>query len=81
MKKQGLRPGNHSELNHPDVAPDRYDELRKEYAGNKWAQRQIDIYDPSSQYHPKLKEYIEALKSGDVKREKELDKWFREQGY
>ena len=79
--KKGLKPEHHGELHHPGTAQDRFNELRQEYAGNKWAQRQIDIYDPSSQYHPKLREFVEALKSGNREKEEELDEWFREQGY
>lgn len=51
---------------------------RAEYAGDPVALQQIDVYDGDTEYHVKLREFIGALKSGDIKREQELQRWFDE---
>ena len=75
----GLKPEHHGELNKVfGISPARYNELRKEYEGNLIAQQQIDVYDPATEYHEKLSEYVEAIKSNNKEKIAELENWFRE---
>ncbi len=73
----GLSKKHHKELNQVlSVSPGRYDELREKYANDPVALQQIDVYDPSTEYHQKLKQFVWSLQSGDEKKEAELRKWF-----
>jgi hypothetical protein len=75
----GLRPEHHGELNKVlDIPATRYDELRKEYEGNSAAQQQIDVYDPATEYHGKMGEYVEAIRSNNREKITELEDWFKE---
>lgn len=74
----GLRPEHHGELNLPNVPSSRLDVLREEYAGDSKAQQQIDVYDPTTEYHEKIAEYVQAIKEGNKERMAELDDWFGE---
>lgn len=73
----GLSGKHHGELNKMNVAPSRYNELRKEYASNKTALQQIDVYDPNTDYREKIRELVIAIKSGNEKEEGELNLWFK----
>jgi len=85
-KKDGLIPEHHGDLNRPSVVypggsearEARLAELRAQYAGNPRALQQIDVYDGSTEYHVKLREFTEALKSRDTAREAQLQAWFDE---
>ena len=74
----GLKPEHHGELNKLNVPSSRFDTLRGEYANDPKAQQQIDVYDPSTMYHEKLKEYVQAIKENDKERMVELEDWFDE---
>jgi len=74
----GLRPEHHGELNKLNVSSSRFDVLREEYAGDSKAQQQIDVYDPLTEYHEKMAEYIQAIKEGNEERMTELEDWFGE---
>ena len=82
----GLKPTHHGDLNRPSVvypggkeARDRrIATLRAEYAGDKVAQQQIDVYDGDTEYHNKLREFVTALKTGNSAKEAELYAWFKE---
>ncbi len=71
----GLSGNHHGELNNVNVDFNRYDELRRQYAGDKVALQQIDVYDPRTQYHDKLSEFVEALKAGNEKSAQKLAGW------
>lgn len=75
---RGLSPEHHGELNRMGISAARYYELRREYEGNLVAQQQIDVYDPATEYHKRMEEYIEAVKSSDEKTIEELESWFGE---
>jgi len=75
----GLKPEHHSELNKVlGIPAARYDELRRAYEDDPVAQQQIDVYDPGTEYHVRLGEYVEALKKGDETKLAELEDWFKE---
>ena len=75
----GLKPEHHDELNQVlGISPARYGELRREYENNPIAQQQIDVYDPATEYHERLREYVEALKLDDREKAAELEDWFEE---
>ena len=73
-----LKPEHHKELNLPNVASDRFEELRGEYANNPKAQQQIDVYDPTTEWHDKWAEYIQAAKEDNEEKMVELEEWFNE---
>lgn len=85
-EKKGLIPQHHGDLNRPSIvypggkeARDaRIAQLRQEYTDNSVAQQQIDVYADDTEYHAKLREFTEALKSGNTAKEAELDAWFKE---
>ncbi len=78
----GLSRKHHAELNYPPgVKPGRYDELRRQYAGDAEALRQIDIYDPNSEYKAWWRKYRNALKAGNGATEKECEEWFEKHGF
>jgi hypothetical protein len=85
-EKKGLIPQHHGDLNRPSLtypggkeARDvRIAQLRQEYAGNSVAQQQIDVYADDTEYHTKLDEFKNALMSGDIAKEAELEAWFKE---
>lgn len=80
----GLKPKHHGELNKTALVypggekayNQRVEQLRSEYAGDKVALQQIDVYDGRTEYHDKLQEFIQAIKSKDSKKEAELQAWF-----
>jgi len=74
----GLKPEHHGELNRIGIPTARYDELRREYEGDSVAQQQIDVYDPATEYHKRLREYVEAFKLSDGEKITELKDWFEE---
>lgn len=54
--------------------------IRRLYAGDARAQKQIDAYDPSSEYFLKLTEYTALRRADNVDSDRlsELENWFRE---
>jgi hypothetical protein len=83
MDKQGeamgLKPEHHDELNRMGVTRERYAELRQLYADDEKAQRQIDIYDPESEYQTWSRKYRDA--ANDESAEQEAWEWFERNGY
>ncbi len=85
-KKSGLSPEHHGDLNRPEstypggkAAKDaKIKELRELYAHDPIALQYLDGYDAQSEYHVKMKEYIETFKSEDTAKRQELQAWFRE---
>lgn len=84
---KGLPSAIHSDLNRPAIiypggkpARDaRIAHLRQLYSGDPKALQQIDVYEGGNNpYSLKIREYIEALKSGDTKKADRLYKWFKE---
>lgn len=82
QNRGGLPPENHRDLNrinYPGGQESRaakIAKLRKRYANDPVALQQIDVYEGSNEYHVKLREYIDALKSGDTSAQEELEAWF-----
>ncbi len=74
----GLKRKHHGELNKMDVPSWRYDQLRAKYANDSKALQQIDIYDPSTIYHRKLKKYTDALRFRQIDLIAKLETWFDE---
>jgi|SRR3989339_468281 len=61
------------ELNGTNPVPkERYDELRKQYAGNQLAQLEIDMYDPDSWIDSLLTQAIAAGVAGNMERIKAI---------
>ena len=58
-----------------------YERIRQEYVGDERAQRQIDVYGGSEEYHQKLREYRDALRTDDDSTASRLEAWFRAHGY
>jgi len=87
MDKQGetmgLKREHHGELNRMGVTRERYAELRQLYADDEKAQRQIDIYDPESEYQTWFRKYRDAVKQkrGGEAAEREAWEWFERNGY
>ena len=80
----GLKPTHHGDLNRPsliypgaEARNARIAELRAEYSTDKVAQQQIDVYADDTEYHTKLHEYVEAMKTGDEAKQSILYKWFK----
>ncbi len=79
----GLKPKDHGFLNglhlrSKDEQRKIFAQKRSEYAGDPVAQQQIDVYDGDTEYHVKMREFSDALKSGNSQKEAELDAWFKE---
>jgi len=80
----GLRPKDHGFLNgiHCKFSREEQREIltnkRAEYSDDPVALQQIDVYDGDTEYHDKMREFRDALISGNSTREKELDAWFKE---
>lgn len=79
----GLSLEDHNLLNdafrkdHPQIIQ----KMRKKYAHDQRALKQIDAYDPDSLYSKKIKEiYDAALRKDEVEAER-LKEWFRINGY
>ena len=80
----GLKPTHHEDLNTPsDTYPGgkeardrRIATLRAEYAGDKVAQQQINVYANDTQFHNKFRELLTALATSNSAKEAELDAWF-----
>jgi len=78
----------HEEANNPQesshwekagiTAANRIAELRLVYSHNPIALQQLDVYDQYSPYHIKFREYLTALKAGDLGKMTELEGWFEE---
>jgi hypothetical protein len=66
----------HGELNKMNVPAGRYDELRREYAGDQRALQQIDVYDPCTEYNANLRELVTALRTRNDT--SVLEAWFSE---
>jgi hypothetical protein len=85
-KNRGLSPEQCVELDKFDeVFPNgekslalRIAELRQQYAGNTLAQHDLDRFDTGSEWHRNYQIYASALKSGDINKQKELERWFSE---
>jgi hypothetical protein len=77
----GLSPKHHAELNGLGVERTRFAELRGLYGHDDRAQRQIDVYDGTTEYHKWFRRYIVALKSRDQAEQDICGTWFRENGY
>lgn len=75
----GLKRKHHAELNEPwNVRPERYDELRQQYRGDKAAQQQIDVYAPDAvEYRARLRSYSDAVIRGDDRAAGREERWFR----
>lgn len=78
----GLKPKDHGFLNGLVNVPEEekrkiYAQKRAEYAGDPVAQQQIDVYDGDTEYHDKLSEFVDAVQSGDSKKEGILSSWFK----
>ncbi|MFI5241316.1 MAG: hypothetical protein ACHQUA_02670, partial [Microgenomates group bacterium] len=52
-------------------------ELREEYREDHVAQQQLDAQDPFSLYHIKLREFGEALQSGNTPKASEIEEWVK----
>ena len=85
MKKEGgLRPEHHGDLNRPEIVypggedarKARITELRQEYAGDTRALQQIDVYEGDNEYSRHMRQYVEAMKSGNLQKQQELEEWF-----
>jgi len=72
----GLSRSHHGELNR-GVSQERFSQLRREYLGDSVALQQIDVYDSSSRYTARFREYRDALKKGDKRKQSRLEKWFK----
>jgi hypothetical protein len=68
----------HAELNKVSSTPARFAELRREYAGDRVAQQEIDAYDGESPYHLKYTAYLAALREGRHTEVGELNRWLKE---
>jgi len=73
----GLSRSHHQELNRGRVSQKRLAQLRHEYARDSVALQQIDVYDGSSRYGAKFREYIDACKKGNEQQQASLEKWFK----
>lgn len=56
-------------------------ELRIKHAHDIRALKQLDVYDPNSTYRQKVSECYEAGKKGNETKFKELEEWFKANGY
>ena len=82
----GLKPEEHGDLNRPsivypggkDARKQKMAELRAAYADDPVALQQIDVYDGDTVYHDKLREFRDALMSGNLTKKAELEAWFKE---
>lgn len=77
----GLKPKHHAELNLPPVKRKRFDELRREYANDQEALREIDKYDPKSAYRSHIEAYKNAMRDGDAEAEKREEAWLQQHEY
>ena len=80
---QSLSDEHMSELNGFCTVPQelrqaRYAALREQYSDKPYALEQIDVFDASSPYGIARQEYVDAIKSGNTERERELVAWFGE---
>lgn len=73
----GLSRKHHDELNCFDVSRKRLEQLRQRYDGDSIALQQIDVYDGATEYHDKLVELKDALKTGNTRKESCLLHWFK----
>jgi hypothetical protein len=72
----GLSRKHHGELNR-GASRARYDQLRREYAGDSVAQQQIDVYDGSTSYHDHLRSLRDAYANRDKAAIHREEAWFR----
>ena len=77
----GLSRQDHGELNKWKVNPKIYDELRQKYQGDHEALKQIDIYDPNTEYHVWFRKYRDALLRKNRAAIFECEEWFKGNGY
>ena len=79
--KRGLSPEDHGLLNNSMLPKEERRKIfaakREEYAHDKVALQQIDVYDGESPYHPKFREYRDALRSGNQSKITELEAWLK----
>lgn len=73
----GLSPQHHGELNSHRCPKYRYDELRRQYAGDMQALQQIDAYDPSTEYYAMITKYRDALLQCNEAIISECEQWFQ----
>lgn len=62
----------------PEQKSARFTILRQKYAGDPLALEQIDMYDPTTDYHKKLMQFRDALKARNAAEADELYAWLRE---
>jgi hypothetical protein len=55
--------------------------LREQYSNDPRAQRQIDVFDPNSEYAQIFHQYRDALVHGDQVKIVEFEKWLVDNGY
>lgn len=79
----GLSLEDHDLLNHAfrKDHPQVIQEMRKKYAHDQRALKQIDAYDPNSLYNSKIKEIYAAARRKDEVEAGRLKEWFRINGY
>jgi hypothetical protein len=73
-----LQPAEHGELNKTHIPRQRFADLRRKYQDDPVALQQIDVYDPETEYHDRIREYIAACRDRDPIRERQLRAWFKQ---
>ena len=83
-EKKGLSGQHHGDLNRPEIVypggeearTTKIAQLRQEYADDSKAQQQIDVYQGNNEYSRHMSQYVEAMKSGNLTKQNELEEWF-----
>jgi len=73
----GLKPEHHTELHQRGISRGRFTTLRRQYANDNVTLQQIDIYDSNSRYNKKFRQYLDALKVGNGRKQRNLERWFK----
>lgn len=84
--KAGLPPEIHNDLNRPaliypggeEARNAKIEQLRTQYANDPVALQHLDVYDTRTEYHLHLREFVDALKSGDVETQTRIQRWMEE---
>ena len=83
----GLSPEHHGDLNRAtevypggkDARAKRLTQLREQYAGDRVALQQLDVYsDEDNAYHQALRKYKAAILSGNITLQSKLEEWLKE---